>query len=199
MARRLLGCVLVRIMPDGTRLAGEIVETEAYIGPEDRASHAQGGRRTPRNEPMWSLPGTSYVYFTYGMHYCMNVACYRVDHPAAVLLRALRPLEGLKTMALHRAGGAAKQAAAIPARDLCRGPARLCQALAIARAETGTDTVTSDALFFERPPRPRRLAILTTPRIGVLSAGPQWSAAPLRFVIQGSPWASGVARLNAGA
>src|SRR5262245_46221232 len=98
LARRLLGAVLVRVLDDGEVLAGRIVETEAYLGVRDAASHAYKGRRTERNEAMYARPGTAYVYFTYGMHYCMNVVCGKEDVPAAVLLRALEPLAGLERM-----------------------------------------------------------------------------------------------------
>ena len=94
LARRLLGQRLVRTLGDGTRLAGIIVETEAYLGVRDRAAHSFGGRRTPRNESMFARPGTAYVYFTYGMHHCVNVVCGRRDEPVAVLIRALEPVEG---------------------------------------------------------------------------------------------------------
>ena len=97
VARDLLGCLLVRILDDvrgGTRVTGRIVETEAYLGPEDQASHARNNRRTPRNEPMYGPPGLSYVYFTYGMHFCMNVSCKAKTTPppssSALLSRSTR-------------------------------------------------------------------------------------------------------------
>ncbi|MBX9736552.1 MAG: DNA-3-methyladenine glycosylase, partial [Phycisphaerales bacterium] len=138
LAVTLVGCSLVRVLNDGSRLSGVIVETEAYIGPEDQASHAKGGRRTARNEPMWATPGTSYVYFTYGMHFCMNISANRADHPGAVLIRAIEPREGLQRMRELRSGSRQRRVGAKPMRnvDLCRGPARLCQALAIDRALT---------------------------------------------------------------
>ena len=98
LARKLLGCVLVRQLESGERLAGMIVEPEAYLGIIDRASHTFGSRRTPRNESMWSKAGTAYVYFTYGMHHCMNIAAGRKGDPVAVLIRALEPIPGLATM-----------------------------------------------------------------------------------------------------
>src|SRR5262249_30706689 len=98
LARALLGTTLVRVLDDGTRLAGRIVETEAYLGVEDRAAHSFGGRRTPRNEPMYGKPGMSYIYFTYGMHHCFNIVCGEVDEPVAVLLRGIEPTEGLEVM-----------------------------------------------------------------------------------------------------
>src|SRR5690606_26066686 len=105
LARRLLGCRLVRVLDDGVRLTGVIVETEAYCGAADLASHAVGGRRTARNEAMYAKAGTSYVYFTYGMHFCFNVVCGEVDVPLAVLVRALEPVEGIGEMKRRRAAG----------------------------------------------------------------------------------------------
>ena len=90
LAPALLGCVLVRTLDDGARLVGRIVETEAYAGPHDQAAHTRNGHRSTRNEVMWGRAGLCYVYFTYGMHHCMNVVCGGVDVPEAVLVRALR-------------------------------------------------------------------------------------------------------------
>lgn len=190
LARALLGCTLVRTLEDGTPLAGTIVEVEAYLGAPDRASHARGGRRTPRNEAMYAQPGTAYVYFTYGMHYCFNAVGGAVDVPEAVLIRALEPVKGLERMRAHRRAGA-KAPASIPDRDLCRGPGRLCQALGIARAQCGLDMVTSDSLWIERPPRPPRAAIARSPRIGVAAAGARWSKRRLRFFLGDCRYVSG--------
>src|SRR6185295_19609884 len=93
VARALLGKILVHDTPDG-RTSGRIVEVEAYRGPADRAAHSRGGHRSPRNEAMWGAGGHAYVYFIYGMHFCMNVVCQRAGRPEAVLLRALEPIAG---------------------------------------------------------------------------------------------------------
>lgn len=180
LARALLGQVLVRVLPDGTRLAGRIVETEAYLGIADKAAHSYGGRHTRRNAAMWGPAGHAYVYFIYGMHYCVNVVARRTGEPEAVLLRALEPLEGLEAMHRHRSGR-------IPAdrlrpRDLCSGPARLTQALAIDRALDHADLVTGGELFLERGPRVPAGRIVATPRIGIGYAE-EWAEKPLRFVI----------------
>lgn len=180
LARALLGQVLVRVLPDGTRLAGRITETEAYLGVEDKAAHSYAGRRTPRNAAMWGPAGHAYVYFIYGMHYCMNVVARRPGDPQAVLLRALEPLQGLEVMRAHRAGRI--PAARLRPRDLCSGPARLAQALAIDRALDHADLVAGDALFIERGRRIAPQRIVATPRIGIDYAE-EWAHKPLRFTV----------------
>lgn len=190
LAPALLGCVLLRTLPDGQRLAGVIVETEAYLGPEDLASHARGNRRTPRTEPMFAQAGTSYVYFTYGMHYCMNIVCDRIDFPAAVLIRALQPTQGLEQMAQHRAGGEKSKALSMKELDLCRGPARLCQALGIDKALNAIDLTADGRLGLTAGEPVAAAHIRRTPRIGVDAAG-AWALRPLRFLVAGSKYVSG--------
>jgi len=189
LAQALLGQRLVRVLDDGTRMAGIIVEAEAYLGAEDRAAHTFGGRRTALNESMYARPGTCYVYFTYGMHHCMNIVCGRVDEPVAVLLRAIEPTEGLGAMRERRGALVAP-----PDRDLCRGPGRLCRALAIDRSLDGIDLVADGRLFLERARRgtlgPEQVG--RGPRIGVGYAG-AWAAEPLRWFVRGSPFVSGPA------
>lgn len=176
VARRLLGQVLVSDV-GGRRTAGRIVETEAYLGPEDPASHGYRARRTRRNESLFARPGTAYVYFTYGMHWCLNAVTERVGFPSAVLIRALQPLEGLETMRRRR-GGAAD-------RHLCSGPAKLCQALGVTGRQDGVP-LTRGRLRIERGDARQRPAIITTARIGITHAA-GW---PLRFLIKDSPWVS---------
>ena len=181
LARALLGQRLVRIAPDGSRRSGLIVETEAYLGVLDRAAHTFGGRRTARNASMWLDGGHAYVYFTYGLHYCFNVVCEVAGEPTAVLLRALQPEEGIDAMRVSR-GPAARQT-----RDLCSGPARLCQALAIDRSFDGTDLCTSETLFLEATrKRAKAPAVIGVgPRVGIGYAE-QWAQEPLRFWVKGS-------------
>lgn len=178
LAADLLGTTLARRLSSGLILRGRIVETEAYVGIRDRASHAFGGRRTPRNEAMYAKPGTAYVYFTYGMHFCFNVVCAAEGDPQAVLIRAVEPLEGIDAMRHHRGMGAAASD-----RLIASGPARLCQAFAIDRELNAVDLVTSDRLWLEPATdstRPTRRP-LRTPRIGVDYAG-AWAKRLLRFV-----------------
>jgi DNA-3-methyladenine glycosylase len=171
----LLGHVLVSEI-GRRRTVGRIVETEAYIGPEDPACHAFGMRRTPRTEPLYGVPGTAYVYFTYGMHWCLNAVTERAGYPAAVLIRALEPLEGLDLMRRRRGS--------VPDRALCSGPARLCQALGITGDQNQTSLQRGVLRIVRDGHRPRRIAV--TPRIGITEAE-DW---PLRFLIEGSAWVS---------
>lgn len=185
LAKALLGQRLVRLTPDGQRLAGLIVETEAYLGVEDAAAHTYRGRRTARNETMYADAGYLYVYFTYGMHHCANVVASAEDDPAAVLLRALEPTEGLATMQQHRP-------AARRDTDLCSGPAKLCAALQLDRNDDGTDLCNSYDMFIEQV-RQRRLPehrITTKPRVGIDAAEPAWRDQLLRFYIAENPHVS---------
>lgn len=184
LARALLGQRLVRVLDGGERLAGTIVETEAYLGAADAAAHTYRGRRTARNASMWLDGGHAYVYFTYGMHYCVNITADRAEEPTAVLLRALEPTEGIEAMY-------ARRAAARSDRDLCSGPAKLCEALGIDRALDGADLLTDRRLFVEQLRR-RTLAassIGVSPRVGVAYAG-DWARRPLRFFCMHNPHVS---------
>jgi DNA-3-methyladenine glycosylase len=184
VAKRLLGQRLVRVL-NGERLAGVIVEVEAYLGAEDPAAHTYGGRRTPRNESMYLPGGHAYVYFTYGAHYCLNVVCGARDEGVAVLIRALEPTEGVETM--FRLRPCARRLV-----DLCSGPGKLTQAMAINRKLDGVDLRTSAELFIERT-RQRCLpleCIASTARIGLNPTGKWpsgWSDRALRYLIRGNP------------
>jgi DNA-3-methyladenine glycosylase len=176
VARKLLGHLLVSTI-GGRRTAGRIVETEAYLGPDDPASHAYGGRHTARTHGLYGPPGTAYIYFTYGMHWCLNAVTGREGYPAAVLIRALEPVAGLATMRRRRKGQ--------PDPALCAGPARVCAALAITGRWNGTDLGRGPVRILGMPVRPRR-PIVATPRIGI-SRARDW---PLRFLLADSPWVS---------
>jgi len=184
VARSLLGQRLVRVLPDGMRLAGIIVETEAYLGIPDLAAHTCNGRRTARNASMWQDGGTAYVYFTYGMHHCFNVVAEKQEQPVAALIRALEPVEGMERMYAHRARARRDV-------DLCSGPAKLCEALSINRTLDGVDMVTSKVLFIEQERQRAYSAtrIRTTPRIGIAYAG-EWTDKPLRFCLRNHPHVS---------
>lgn len=178
VARELLGKTLVR-----GGAAGVIVETEAYIGPGDRACHAFGGRRTARTEPLFGEAGHAYVYLTYGMYHCLNAVTGAVGEPQCALIRALRPTEGLEIMRARR--GAEK-----PARDLCRGPGRLCMALDIDRALNLRDLTAGDFVILDAPALPDDV-VAVSPRIGVDSAG-EAAAYPWRFYLRDDPFVSRV-------
>ncbi len=187
LAVDLLGRVLVRVTDDGTRLAGRIVETEAYLGPEDKAAHSAGWRRTPRTEPMFGPPGLSYVFLTYGMHHCFNIVCDREGSPQAVLIRAVEPLEGLEAMRAVRLAHRGDPSRAMPDKCLCSGPARLCQAMAIDRGLNAVDLTGSERIWLEpgSESSPERKKIGNSARIGVAYAG-EWADARLRWFEVGS-------------
>lgn len=159
VARELIGCVLVHVLDTDDRRRGRIVETEAYVGHEDAASHAHRGL-TKRNAPMFGPAGVAYVYLIYGMHHCLNVVTEREGFPAAVLIRALEPIAGID--------------------GACNGPGRLTRSLEIDRTLDGVSMI-APPLYIEargRRPKPR---IKTTPRIGVAYAG-RSAKNPWRFV-----------------
>jgi len=155
VAPDLLGQVLIRIMPDGSRLAAGIVEAEAYE-PDDPASHAYR-RMTGRNAVMFGAPGHLYVYFTYGNHWMMNAVTRPAGQGSAVLLRAAVPLEGAEWMKRMRGRDGL--------RELCSGPGKLTQALGVTGTENGEDLVSGRVVWIERGARPERIANGT--RVGV--------------------------------
>lgn len=163
VARQLLGTILVHVV-DGTRRAGMIVETEAYLGERDAASHAFKGR-TARTDVMFGPPGHAYVYLIYGMHHCLNVVCARDGTAAAVLLRGLAPLEGF-------AAGVRTD-----------GPGRLTRALGVTRAHNRVDLL-ADRLFLLPGQRIAPRLVARGPRIGVDYAG-TWASKPYRFWVRG--------------
>jgi len=156
VAPELLGKYLVRKLKSGETLSGMITEVEAYVGEKDLGSHAAGGRRTKRTEVMYGAPGHAYVYFTYGMHWLINVVCSKVDDPQAVLIRGL---------------------------DSVTGPARLTKAFSIDGKFHGEDLIKSKELWLEdRGVKANPKDIRTTPRIGIPYAG-KWKDKPLRFLL----------------
>ena len=174
VARDLLGKVLTHHR-NGERLSGWIIEVEAYLGLNDPASHAFRGL-TPANAVLFGPPGIAYVYFIYGMHYCVNVSCLPAGEPGGVLIRALTPLEGIKTMARLR--GLPENARA---QQLTGGPGRLCQALGITRAtHNGMDITKAKSSLHIEDHGKHPGTVEVTPRIGLSKAKDQ----PLRFVLK---------------
>ena len=181
VARRLLGQILVVPTKNGERVSGMIVETEAYRGPEDRASHAYGGRRTRRTETMYRKGGTAYVYFVYGMYHQFNVVTCVPEIPHAVLIRALQPVEGIDLMRSRRPGRSDV--------DLANGPGKLSVALAIDRSLDGADLL-EDRVWIERGNRQiSASSIARGPRIGIAYAG-EWAEKPWRFWLRDNPFVS---------
>lgn len=181
VAQRLLGKLLVRRY-EGERLAGRIVELEAYFGLDDPAAHAFAGK-TERNAVLFGPPGFAYVYFIYGMHFCLNISCEPEGHAGSVLLRALEPVEGLETMARLR--GLAQRA---NPRLLTSGPGRLCQALGIRReTHNGIDVTSARSGLHVEDDGVEAGEIAVTPRVGIRKAAER----PLRFSIRGNRFVSG--------
>ncbi len=177
VARELIGARLVRIL-DGVKLAGLITETEAYISGKDLACHAKAGI-TPRTAVMFEEPGHAYVYFTYGAHWMLNVVTERVGFPAAVLIRAIQPIEGVDVMLERRNG-----------RDTF-GPGKLCQAMGITKSENGVDlTETSGSLWIEAGVKVPNSAVTKGPRVGLNNTPEPWLSKPWRFLVKGHVIAS---------
>ena len=178
LAPALLGVRLVRWDARGDRRVGVIVETEAYPGGRDRASHTSGGRRTPRTESMYLPGGHAYVYRIYGMHDCLNVVSGPAESGEAVLIRAVRPVEGLEHMRSARPG--------VADRDLARGPGRLCRAFGIDR-EFDRVRFGEGALELEPGEPVARREIVRAPRVGIDAAG-VWAGRPWRFLAGDRRW-----------
>jgi DNA-3-methyladenine glycosylase len=176
VARDLIGCLLVHDAAEG-RTVGRIVEAEAY-GFEDPGSHANRGR-TPRNAPMFEEAGRAYVYFTYGMHFCLNAVAHAPAVPGAVLIRAVEPLEGIELMRLRRGG-------AIRDRDLARGPGRLTQSFGLNKEHNRLE-LTRRPLYICAGERYPEGAVSAGPRIGL---GPTQDGRAWRYCVTGSPWTS---------
>ena len=184
VARLLLGKILIR-RGAGVQLAGRIVETEAYLGEHDAASHAASGR-TARNAVLYGPPGHAYIYNIYGLHACLNVSCLPQDEPGGVLFRALEPLRGIAEMRRNRG---LDDSAGI--HQLTSGPGKLCQAFGITRAkDNGLDFVSARSRLGLVEDDFQCEEIRVTPRIGISKAA-DW---PLRFLLAGNVCVSGRGR-----
>ena len=172
VARELIGARLVRLL-DGLKLTGLITETEAYIGEEDLACHAKAGR-TPRTSVMYGPPGHAYVYFTYGNHWMLNAVTEREGFPAAVLIRAIQPVEGEEVMSARRDG-----------RDTF-GPGKLTQAMGITRSENWVDLTEADSgLWIETGLSVPDENVTIGPRVGLNTVPEPWLSKPWRFLVKG--------------
>jgi DNA-3-methyladenine glycosylase len=172
VARELIGARLVRIL-NGQKLVGLITETEAYISGKDLACHAKAGL-TPRTAVMFGEPGHAYVYFTYGNHWMLNVVTERQGFPAAVLIRAIQPIEGVDVMLERRSG-----------RDTF-GPGKLCQAMGITKNENGVDlTKRTGGLWIESGVKVPNSLVTKGPRVGLNNTPEPWLSKPWRFLVKG--------------
>ena len=176
VAQQLLGLTLVRSI-DGQRLAGKIVEVEAYHQDGDQAAHSFRGK-TRRNATMFGPAGYLYVYFIYGMHFCMNVVTEEDGVGAAVLIRAIQPIDGISVMKHYR-GPSVKLV------NLTNGPAKCCQALSIGRDQDGMSLQQDDLFLEPGDPLPAQ-AVKTSPRIGISKS----KSLPWRFYLEGNPFVS---------
>jgi DNA-3-methyladenine glycosylase len=188
VARDLLGKVLVHETAAG-RASGMIVETEAYIGEDDPACHAAPGP-TPRNAPLYGPPGFAYVYFNYGMHYLVNAVTEPEGAPAAVLIRALVPLEGVAAMRRRRVRGTGRRAADLDVHEICRGPGNLTRALGIGLGQNRADLTHGALVVEDHDTTPGRVA--WGPRIGIRAGVDR----PWRAWIAGHPAVSGPAAMR---
>jgi DNA-3-methyladenine glycosylase len=171
VARDLIGARLIRIL-DGRKLVGLITETEAYISQKDLACHAKAGL-TPRTTVMFGEAGHAYVYFTYGNHWMLNVVTERAGFPAAVLIRAIQPMEGVEVMLQRRNG-----------RDTF-GPGKLCQAMGITKSENGVDlTKRSGGLWIEAGFKIQNSLVTKGPRVGLNNTPEPWLSKPWRFLVK---------------
>jgi DNA-3-methyladenine glycosylase len=172
VAKDLLGKNLVRKLGKKV-LIGKIVETEAYIGPHDKASHAFGGKVTPRNRAEYMVGGHVYIYLVYGMYWQLNISTGAEGKPECVLIRALEPIKNQKS------------------KKLTNGPGKLCRWLKLDKSFYGEDVTKSKRLWLEDwglKIKPKDIGV--SPRIGIDYAGPIWSKKPWRFYLKNNPWVS---------
>jgi len=185
VAKDLLGKLLVRNI-NGNKLIGKIVEVEAYLGPIDKACHSYNFKRTQRNEVMYGPPGIAYVYFIYGMYYCLNFVTEKEGIPCAVLIRALEPIEGLDTMALNRFGKTYSELTKSQRKNLTNGPGKLCRTFNIDKSLNGHSLLSDEIYVLDNL---EDFEIVADKRIGIDYAEEakdyEW-----RFFIKGNPYVS---------
>jgi DNA-3-methyladenine glycosylase len=181
VACELLGKLLVVIAEDGSRVSGFIVETESYIGPEDKASHAYNLRRTARNEAMYKIGGTAYVYFIYGMYYQFNVVTNFEETPHAILIRAVEPFEGIEIMRERRKTKSDK--------NLTSGPGKLCIALGIDKKLNGEDLLGERVWLEDSDFKIQKNKIASGKRIGIDYAE-EYAEKNWRFWVKDNPFVS---------
>ena len=182
IAKELIGKIIVTKF-DGITTSARIVETEAYIGLSDRASHSYGGRRTARNEHMYAHAGTAYVYICYGMHHLFNVVTNKKDIPDAVLIRAVEPLKGIEHM-LKRTGKKTLD------NTLTKGPGNAAKALGISKEHSGSNLHKGEISIIEDRYRVDDSMIGISGRIGVEGAGKEAASMPYRFYVKGNKFVS---------
>jgi DNA-3-methyladenine glycosylase len=193
VSKQLLGKILVR-KQESVVLAGRIVEVEAYLGADDAAAHAAAGR-TPRNDVLFGPPGHAYVYFIYGVHYCLNISCLPEGDAGCLLIRALQPVAGIEQMAEARRLHLKHPDLSSPRtlRFIASGPGKLCEALQITRTrDNGKDLLSPDSDLVVVDDGYRVKKVLITPRIGITRSAEM----PLRYLIAGNSFVSGKQRAS---
>ena len=166
VARELLGKQIVRVLPDGERLVCAITETEAYVGPIDKACHAYGYKHTPRTETLFAPPGTAYIYFIYGMYHCLNFVTEPEGEPCAVLVRGVRAVSNGDIIAKNRFGCKMEDMSAYQRKNFLNGPGKLCRGLLLTREQNGLDlTDPAGPIYVCDGPAPEH--ICTGKRIGI--------------------------------
>jgi DNA-3-methyladenine glycosylase len=190
VAKELLGKVLVHRTPD-YRVAGRIVETEAYLGPEDKAAHSHGGKSTPRAEAMYKQGGYSYIFTIYGMYPCFNIVSQKQGIPQAVLIRALEPVENLDFMAHRRFGVSYGELNKSKVKGLCNGPGKLCMAMGLGKEQNKVDLCDihgmDDIFVYEDGYRDFHMGVSSRINIGYAE---EYVDKPWRFFVTGNPFVS---------
>lgn len=188
LSRKLLGKYLVHVV-NNAELIGRIVEVEAYMGFEDKAAHSYKGRRTNRTEVMYGEEGHAYVYFIYGMHYCLNIVAAEEEIAQAVLIRAIEPVKGIDNMAYYRYGRSFEGLLKSQVRNMTNGPGKLCKALNITKQQNGEDLTGNKLFICDHKKICEAYNIIEAKRIGIDYAEEAkdylW-----RFYIEGNPYVS---------